>query len=242
MDVINLLWTGGWDSTYRLLELLLIEDQMVRPHYIVDPERESIANEIIAMTRIRNRIQVSFPTRAARILPLEMVHLEAIQPDEEITGWFQQLAGKFHIGIQFDWLARFAKYNVREPELCIENGRPVFPPDIFDCIQPLLSGKGHACRVEGPFPEPGLQMFTYFRFPVIHLTKDEMRIISEERGFSDIMQLTWFCHKPQKGLPCGKCQACLMTSAGGLEFPCYQPTFWDWINDVQKRFFVLLMK
>jgi hypothetical protein len=60
MDVINLLWTGGWDPTYRLLELLLIEDQMVRPHYIVDPECESIANEIITFGDRINDVQKRF--------------------------------------------------------------------------------------------------------------------------------------------------------------------------------------
>ena len=31
-----LLWTGGWDSTFRLLSLLLREQREVQPYYILD--------------------------------------------------------------------------------------------------------------------------------------------------------------------------------------------------------------
>jgi hypothetical protein len=235
MDTINILWTGGWDSTYRVLELLVIENHAVRPYYIVDPGRRSIANEIIAMTRIRHRIQTTFPTQAARFLPVEMVHLEAIQPDEEITGWVRQLASKTHVGSQYDWLARFAKYNATELEVCIVKFTPVHTGLFGDYIVPLLRGKGHSCRIEGPLSEPALELFTYFRFPTIHLTKGDIRVISEEQGFMDIMKLTWFCHDPQKGLPCGRCRPCELAPASGLKCTFYQPTIWDRIEGVVKR-------
>src|SRR5688572_33020809 len=33
---VALLWTGGWDSTFRLLMLLLVERRAVQSYYIVD--------------------------------------------------------------------------------------------------------------------------------------------------------------------------------------------------------------
>ena len=199
MDTINVLWTGGWDSTYRVLELLVMENQTVRPYYIVDPGRRSIANEIIAMARIRHYIETTFPTQAARLLPTEMVYLDAIPPDDEITGWIRQLASRTHVGSQYDWLARFAKYNATELELCAVRFAPVHSGLFGDYIVPLLVGKGHSCRIEGPFLEPGTEAFKYFRFPTIHLTKGEIRILSEKQGFIDGMKLTWFCLDPQRG-------------------------------------------
>lgn len=242
MDAINVLWTGGWDSTYRVLDLLLIENQRVRPYYIVDPDRLSIANEIIAMTRIQHHIQISFPARAPGLLPVEFVHLESIRADEEISRWHQRLATRVHIGTQYDWLARFAKHHVTEPELCIEH-ITMGDTELFrNFVRPVLRGEGHACRAEGPFPEPGIQMFTYFRFPIIHLKKAEMRKLSEKHGFSDILELTWFCHTPRKGLPCGKCRPCLLASESGFHYTVYQSSAWDMINSLRTRFDSFLLK
>jgi len=186
MDPVNVLWTGGWDSTYRVLELLLIEDHIVRPYYIVNPKRKSIAYEIIAMAQIRHRIEAAFPDQAVKLLPVELVHSEAILQDEEITRCYQRMKTLVRIGSQYKELARFAKYNVTEPELCIEKISD-FDTELFrDFVWPLLKGEGHEARIEGPFPEPAIEMFKYFRFPINHLTKADMRKISEEKGFFDI--------------------------------------------------------
>ncbi len=223
---INIFWTGGWDSTYRVLELLLIENQKVHPYYIVDPGRKSLANEIIAMTLINYRIQTTFPDQAAGLMPVELIHLEAIPPDEEITKWFQQLKSKIHIGEQYEWLARYAKHKAKELELCVERNPDMSTQGIFNkSVRPLLKGSYHGCQIEGPLPDPALQIFTYFRYPLLlRLTKADMRAIAEELGFIDIMKLTWFCHNPINGLPCGHCRPCSFAHYTGLEYMFYQPT------------------
>ena len=187
------------------------------------------------MTHIRHRIQTTYPSLAPGFFPVEMIHLDAIPRDDEITGWFHLLASKIHIGTQYEWLARFAKYNATELELSIERFLPEDSELFGNLIQPFLKGEGHACRVEGPFPEPGMELFTWFRFPIIHLTKSEMRIISEKEGFIDIMKLTWFCLDPQRGLPCGRCRPCNLASASGLANNFYRPTIGDRIEGVVKR-------
>ena len=50
---INLLWTGGWDSTYRLLEILLIEKKVVQTYYLIDQTRLSHELEMKRMDEIR---------------------------------------------------------------------------------------------------------------------------------------------------------------------------------------------
>lgn len=236
MDAMDVLWTGGWDSTFRVLELAVIENKRVQPHYIVGPYH-SLAQEVIAMTRIRQRVRDTFPTRAANLLPVNMVWGESIPRDEEINRCFQRLKTLVHIGGQYEQLAYFGRYTGKELELCIEK-LSGFNADLLlfrDFIRPLLIGKGHECRIEGPLPEPAIKMFTYFRFPVCHLTKAEMRAISEDQGFSDIMELTWFCHYPKHGLPCGKCRPCLMAPATGIKYTFYQQTMWDKISEVKKQ-------
>ena len=43
-----ILWTGGWDSTFRLVELSF-EDVNVFPIYVVDHKRQSKDLELAAM-------------------------------------------------------------------------------------------------------------------------------------------------------------------------------------------------
>ena len=38
---VNILWTGGWDSTFQLLSLLLLHGRKVTPYYLIDAERLS---------------------------------------------------------------------------------------------------------------------------------------------------------------------------------------------------------
>ncbi len=44
----NVLWTGGWDSTFRVLELVIMKKEMVQPHYILDEDRASTQKELHA--------------------------------------------------------------------------------------------------------------------------------------------------------------------------------------------------
>ena len=53
---VHLLWTGGWDSTFRLLQLLLQQRVPVVPHYLVDDTRPSAQTELRTMACIRDRL------------------------------------------------------------------------------------------------------------------------------------------------------------------------------------------
>ena len=44
----HLFWTGGWDSTFRLLQLLLEENKIVQTHYVIRSE-QSTGQEIDTM-------------------------------------------------------------------------------------------------------------------------------------------------------------------------------------------------
>ena len=47
---VQILWTGGWDSTFRLLQLLLELKLEVIPHYVIDDTRESAPTVILPFT------------------------------------------------------------------------------------------------------------------------------------------------------------------------------------------------
>ena len=67
---VQLLWTGGWDSTFQLLNLLLREGAVVTPWYVIDAERRSTGVELDTMRRLRGELARQFPEARTRLRPL----------------------------------------------------------------------------------------------------------------------------------------------------------------------------
>jgi 7-cyano-7-deazaguanine synthase len=86
----------------------------------------------------------------------------------------------------------------------------------------------HVVRVEDPTggywrldrqklaPNDDLAHFALFRFPLLNMTKVEMRKAAREMGVLDIMEATWFYHTPASTEPCGRCAPCVYTIDEGL--------------------------
>jgi len=66
--LVKVLWTGGFDSTYRMVELSR-HDVIVQPYYLSDKIRRSKNLELRAMSEISEDIENDPGTRC-RILPL----------------------------------------------------------------------------------------------------------------------------------------------------------------------------
>ncbi|CAN5237289.1 hypothetical protein BH20GEM2_BH20GEM2_11140 [soil metagenome] len=210
---VHLLWTGGWDSTYRLLSLVLVEGARVQPHYIADTSRRSTLLELRTMHHIRQAVAAVSPEGAARIAPTRIVSVHDIAPAPEITARRNRLTRRAYLGGQYDWLARFAaQFDIPALELCIH---------VDDKAHAFISE--HVEQVEGEYwqlrkelVDTDLSLFRYFRFPVLHLTKLEMDRLARQHGFHEIMQKTWFCHSPWRGRPCGICNPCVYTAEEGM--------------------------
>ena len=50
-QTINVLWTGGLDSTCRVAQLSQMDNITIQPYYIVDPGRKSVEYELKAMKK-----------------------------------------------------------------------------------------------------------------------------------------------------------------------------------------------
>lgn len=115
---INLLWTGGLDSTFRLWELSRHEVD-VQPYYIIDPTRGSIPQEKRAMEKVLGLLRNNSATKA-NINDVEFIEFSSIQPDEKITKSWKFFNDWNQLGTQYDYLARFAKQKGIKLEVGLE--------------------------------------------------------------------------------------------------------------------------
>ena len=76
--VNHVFWTGGLDSSFRVINLLMTTKDPIQPHYIVRHE-ESTGNEIDAMNNIRRAASKKNPEFRSRLLPTIYTNEDSIQ-------------------------------------------------------------------------------------------------------------------------------------------------------------------
>ena len=236
---VHLFWTGGWDSTFRLLQLLIQQKKKVQPLYIVDPARNSLGVEIQSMNKLMKSIKEKYPYTELLLSPTRFVNIESIDPDDEITRAYQFLKQKVPLGHQYDWLARFCKqYEYCSVEIAVENvdgnnGRSESSKLVRKFIDNNFLDKiGEHSKKESEIYSTSKILFRYFKFPVINLSKREMFRLSKQNKWLPIMGKTWFCYQPlyvpfSGQTPCGICITCRHQIKYGLDWrvPLYVKLF-----------------
>lgn len=212
----RILWTGGWDSTFQLLRLVFLNHQPVEPYYLIDEDRPSTGTELLTMKRIRQRIAEMDRSAAELIRPTKYFSVSQIPENPEITNAYNAIKSTRFIGSQYDWLARYCQYqSVTQLQLCIhedDKAAVVVGP----MLAQAASDKAGAALGNQYLGTGEHLVFSWFEFPILKVTKTEMASIAQQHGWSQIMNLTWFCHKPWKGKPCGRCNPCRYTIEEGL--------------------------
>ncbi|MCJ7695153.1 MAG: hypothetical protein MUO40_06965 [Anaerolineaceae bacterium] len=229
--LVNLLWSGGWDSTFRLLQLVLKEKEVVQPYYLIDSKRESLWNEIKARREIQDRLVSEYPYTKELILPTIYYSVGDIELDEEITRAYNVYRSLKEVDYQYSWIALFCKqFNINDMELCIEarNSNLVLPPPqrlVFSSFLVLVESIFEVVIAE-EFKDTVVQtLFRFFRFPIRGYTRKAMEEFAEREGWRDYLYMTWFCHYPVRGrYPCGTCNPCkLVIKKGyGHRIPWYR--------------------
>lgn len=217
---VSILWTGGWDSTFQLVQLLTVHKAHVSPIYLVDEERRSTGVEILTMKRIKERLFAQYPDTKRLLLPTQYFGAADVSPNAAISDAFFRLRERYRIGVQFDWLARFCdEHGLYEVQLCLERfpGGTTYTP-IADLMVETRTNDHSVVHIGEQFADTDqYRVFKYFSFPLINLPKFDTIGISREQGFAEILQMTWFCHRPTRGMkPCGMCTPCLYIMREGF--------------------------
>ena len=208
-------WTGGFDSTFRLLQLC--ENKiLVQPIYLygnVDSDimfiqRQNKLQELTRMIKIRKLINDMYPWTRRTLMGTLFV--SDIPKNKFISdkysdlytnlGFFSRPSGQLRTMATLSYLHK----------IIIETG-------IEDCVNDktfpicnLLVGNNDNRRIKTNLPEEykDLVIFKYLRFPIAHLTKQEMLDICREKNWKDIIKTTFSCWFPSFGEPCGTCDMC----------------------------------
>ena len=106
-----ILWTGGWDSTFRLLQLASDSRMEIQPIYVHDAGRAGRVQEQQAMQKILAMIAKD-KRFTANVHPLKVYDKDFIlqnYPDSDITNSWKALNAEFALGGQYEWLALLCK-------------------------------------------------------------------------------------------------------------------------------------
>lgn len=214
---VYLLWTGGWDSTFRLVELSF-KDIDVFPIYVLDLNRKSKDIELKRMQSIIDVLRIK-PMTKARIHDIEIILKDSISADAEITEAYNLIQRKTNLGSQHEWLARLAK-NRPGMEMGTEAGDPE-TSHILKAIRDFgkLNIEDNVGYLDKELSsKEGLLVLGGVLFPIITRTEKDMVDQIHEWGYEDVMEKIWFCHTPIQGQACGCCHPCEVKIESEMEF------------------------
>ena len=215
------MWTGGWDSTFRLLHLVLIERKAVQPYYIINGERRSSFRELKTIRTIKDGVAQRSRESAALIEPLHIVSIYDIDENQFITEKYQRLRQQMSLGTQHDWLARFAdQYHFNDLEYCIHSDDNASLLIKSSKIERVASKNtlGGCWQISSEKADEDISILLPFQFPILNLTKIKMKEIAREQGFLDLLELSWFCRHPIQDQPCGLCYPCHYAIKEGMSY------------------------
>jgi len=201
-DRINIFWTGGQDSTFRLMQLLTTTSEIVQPHYVIRHE-DSTGFEIETMIRVRRAIVRKFPDVRSRFLPTIYTNEDYLPTYKEIDEEINELRKIKKVNDQYQIMSRYCKkFNIKEIDVCYERDIDTLPGDIRLCN---YFGKTN--------------VFKSFVNPLNEITKRECYQFARVNGWHDILKMTSFCRRPKIKIDaCGVCGPCYDAMRNGLGF------------------------
>lgn len=210
--VVYLFWTGGFDSTFRLIQLLE-RGIHVQSIYVMCPNLDSVYGfnrknvdlEIKTMKNIRNTIYNKFPSYQKYFLPTRYV--KSVYQNIDLAKKYIKITylKNFTQGIsQYERLTQYSYYHPRPIELGLEK----CGTGMDRLTKDYRIGNDIHNRVDLSIAPPDYIVLKNLRFPISDLTKQDMVNISKKNKTYFILKMTWTCWFPKNNKPCGKCNMC----------------------------------
>jgi 7-cyano-7-deazaguanine synthase len=214
--VVEILWTGGFDSTFRVCQLSR-RDVIIRPYYMA-ADRDCIENELQAVRSITEKLRENEATKAV-IEDVIFVKMDERKEDQKVVDAFQRLIQKDYMGAQYEYLGVFAEEH-KGIELSIHrDDKAMTYIKKYDALKKAEDAIGDRYVVDPEkSSEDCVTVFGNMSFALVDYTKLQMKKEYEKMGLADIIDMTWFCHAPVNGEPCGCCNCCIYTIEEGMKY------------------------
>ena len=214
---VEMLWTAGLDSTFRLVQLSRMKSVEVQPYYIKG-KRKSAGIEIERMGKILEVLNSREETLATIKEPI-IINLDDIAMDQDIVDAHVEFNKYMWLGMQYKYLASFAKDH-KGLEISIERDedREYAFQEKGMVFHPVETEVGEKYIIDKFADKNAYTIFKDFTFPISAYTKKDEVNYLKEWGYDDVIMLTWFCHTPINNKPCGYCKPCLQCVEEGLSF------------------------
>ena len=207
------------DSSFTMVQMSRLNVE-IQPYYLCD-NRDSESYELRAISDITEDIRRHPDTKCA-ILPLIKLRTVDVEHDVSITDAYHRLERTTKIGIQYDWLARFAK-NVEGLLMSLEksgNSKALSCILKYGGVKRVNEGKIHYYVLDKKVSSQDLiTVFgSLFFSPAWDYTKKEEMEEFKKLGFGESLKKTWFCFNPINGKPCGLCNPCKTAIKDGMQW------------------------
>lgn len=225
--IVHILWTGGLESTYRVVELSKT-DCVIQPHYIIfEGIRKSQKYELKAIKKITEILKKDQRTRATILPPIVFCFNAQNRiedyPDIKEAQLFLE-TNKNYRSRQYSMFARYARHEKLKLEMgvCFSTlgaiGRVIDTSSLVS--HPLYSDLLMIDPEKGQEEWASYTLFKDFLFPrsLFHKEKkDEASELSND-GYAEVAKKVWTCYNPIFGMPCGHCGPCRSAKLEGTGY------------------------
>ena len=207
---VRLFWTGGFDSTARLCQLLIEEKKTVYPLYIEfnldndDPNalwvRQNKEQEKDSMKQIRKALYKQFPYTKKLLKKTKFIKDKKTDPNYIQKFLEMNLFPKKRKIHQYVYLSNYA-YKLKD---YIEIG--VLGIHQKSKFADFL--KNNLIKEDENFKVAGKNPMECIKFPLYNKTKEDLYKRAKDNNYDNILNMSWSCWFPQSGKPCGLCPMC----------------------------------
>lgn len=210
-DINYLFWTGGYDSTFRLCELIIIENKYVQPIYInynLDSVkktdlwvRRNRKQEKIAMNKVREFINENYPYKKHLLLETIFINNEIKSRNFEKAFSKENLFPKKRKVHQYVHMAKIAYYKKKYIETGVLGLH--LKSKFIKFIYNNIDDKTYNLNI------PKSHTLHYLKFPLLKRSKKDLCSISKKYNFEKALSMSWSCWFPNPNEEtCGRCPMC----------------------------------
>lgn len=242
MKHVDIFWTSGLDSTCRVVELASSAGFEIKPWYILDSGRASSPIEIDRIAKMSDLIRNN-PATKSELLDTTVVPLEEIKVSPDDAALYEDWRSHNGLGTQYLWLSTFLREREMFAELAAEAPHDRVAQAFLSECAPVCEGEGVAAVLKADMSKCSAEGGRFLGKMLLPkriwdlYKKDEIHEM-QTLGYDDVFKLTWFCHRPILGMPCGHCAPCKTAIRDGLGWrvPIVSRGIYPLVRPFQKLF------